>query len=304
MKKNIVSAILCQLAVCFALASGYRTLFDEMQPSWKGKVLVSANSGQVLTDNDLKRIYANHVKAIDVTDDTVRFTLRGLDVRAVESQLKPAYRAELTVNGKKCKYSKDELPYSRPKTSQYMLSDSCFYLTFDLSPQFQTVGVKTWISGFIVTEGLPEKGRKYPLTTLEYDEDEPILPWKRSMGDVATLQVVYMPACKDYFPDDSLQEDLRRKCIVLSSVAIIDGYVEIVEFKEAKGGRPASMKLRLEFNASLTGGEKGEHSSAIKVEKSEISLAQIEKTALEPMFFEMDYGWQHRYLPEDTFGAK
>lgn len=304
MKKNIVSAILCLFAVCFAFASGFRSLFDEKQPSWKGKVLVSANSGQVLTDGDLRRISVNHVKSIDVTGDTVRITLRGLDVRAVESQLKPAYRAELSINGKKCKYSKDELPYSRPKTSQYMLSDSCFYLTFDLSPHYQTAGVKTWISGFIVTSGMPEKGRKYPLTSLEYDEDEPILPWKRSMGDVATLQVVYMPACKDYFHDGSLPEDLRRKCIVLSSVAISDGYVEVMEFKEPKGGRPASMKLRLEFNASLAGGENGEHSSDIKVGKSEISLVQVEKTDLEPMFFEMDYGWQYRYLPEETFGTK
>lgn len=302
MKTRLVPLLLCALLSalqpCLGGVPSFRSLWDEWGSRSKGRVLICTNSAKVLTPEEMKRISASHIKSVDVFPDTIRFTLSGgYDPATIRMALKPGYRAELDINGHPCVYRKDELPALLPKTAQYALTDSCFYLTFDLSPEFQEKGEKAWISGFLIADSIPEPGRRYPLRQITYAEGDPIIGWQTAMGEIATLQIAYMPECRKFFPADSLPAGLEKQRIILNSVDITGGYIEITEFKAAKRRGLASLKMRMAFSATLAGGRDRQYSLDIVVSDGQATFHQVQKTDLQPMLFEIDYGWQDSFCP-------
>lgn len=267
-------------------------------PPFKDKVTVCVNSGKVLCAEEIGRISNIWVQRMDVGADTVMLTLKGPSIAAMGSRLKPAYRAEMKIEGEKCVYKKDELPEFRPKTSQYMLSDSCFYLTFELSPEFQTKGEKTWISMLMVLDSLPKVGRRYPLCRFEYDEDAPIKEWNRGAGYIATVQVAYLPPCHKVFPKDALIPAMKGKRVIMNSTAVNPGYVEVMGFHPSSGSKPGMMKLKTEFEVEVSVGGADGCSRRIVISDAVVTLNQVEATHLRPMLFEIDYGWGDSYISD------
>lgn len=266
---------------------------------FKNKIVVCVNSGKILTADEIARVSNLWVKSIDIEVDTVKLVLKGpmAMTRGMNSRLKPAYRAEFRINGEKCRYSKDELPDFEPKSSQYMISDSCFYLTFDLDPKFQTHGEKTWMSVFMILEGRPERGRRYPISLVRYDEGNPIQEWNRSCGDIAAVQLVYMPPCRKVMDENILPTQKKGQRVILNSVEIKEGFIEVEEFSESRKSASAMMKMKAEFELVVRGGEADGLSQELSIKSGSIMLSQIQKTDLMPLIFEIDYGWQYRYLP-------
>lgn len=297
-----IIAVIAMISGCLLLmARNQGAGLDPASEPLKDRVVVCVNSGKVLTDDEIRRVQQLWVKDMEVSEDTVRLTLRGPSVVEVGKRLKPSYRAEMEIDGEKCRYSKDELTAYTPKTSQYMLSDSCFYLTFDLAPKFQTKGEKTWISMFMILDSIPEIGKKYPVSTVRYDENIPIKEWKKSDGSVVTLQMVYLPLCGKMRRPDMLVPELQNKRVILNSVDISNGYVEVLEFQAARRLTPGRIKLRTEFDVTLSGLETDDVVSTLSVRKGVITLSQVQEADIKPMLFEIDYGWQDRYLPADSY---
>lgn len=275
---------------------GFRSLWDKRDNSWKGKTVYCTNSDRVLSENDMRHISANHINSIEISNDTIKISLRGgSDIHSLQKMLKPSYTCELSINESRCRYEKREIRSQKPKTAQYTISDSCFYLTFDISPEFQTKGIKTWMSFFIVTNAIPKPGTKFPIKTIIYNVDNPIKVWNTSDGDLAVVQIVHMPPCDDFF-NDSIAERHKNQRIILSSDQIINGQIEISEFNPGKS-ELASAKIKVELSASVSGGNNKEYSSTIYINNCTIDLYQIQKSNLPPMLFEIDYGWKDSYLP-------
>ena len=293
-----ISYIFMLLLGLVAVAQDKSAYLNPGGPPFKDKVTVCVNSGKVLCAEEIGRISRLWVKSMDVGADTVMLTLKGPSIAAMGNRLKPAYRAEMKIEGEKCVYKKDEIPEFRPKTSQYMLSDSCFYLTFELSPDFQTKGEKTWISMLMVLDSLPEIGRHYPITGFELEEDNPIKEWSGGMGDVVTVQLAYMPLCSKIFANDAMTPAMKGKCMILNSTDVSDGYVEVVEFTPSLKSKPGRIKLKFQLEAEISGTNADRYSRRIKVSDGVITLNQVEATNLRPLLFEIDYGWGDSYVPD------
>ncbi|MDE6371663.1 MAG: hypothetical protein K2K92_09270, partial [Duncaniella sp.] len=131
-------------------------MYEDINTDESGKVYICTNSGKEISAEQFRSINRYFIKKIFESDDTVRITLKGPgETRASYRELVNSYAADLKINGARCKYLKQELRESTPKTSQYNYTDSCFYLTFLLGHEFQTKGDMAEISAFLVPDSLP-----------------------------------------------------------------------------------------------------------------------------------------------------
>lgn len=121
------------------------------------------------------------------------------------------YRRYSNQQQKKSVYRKEEPPYHTPKTTQYNISDSCFYLTLELSPKFQKSGEKADLSLFLFCDSLPSIGDKFPIIPVTFDDDNPIKQWTKETGNAAILQIDIFQKQKTYFPKSFYRTPIMTK---------------------------------------------------------------------------------------------
>lgn len=264
--------VLIILLAFISLSVSGKTLYEMLlDKGCNGKVVYCTNNHSVLTQEQIEKLNHMLVKDFEMGADTVKVTLRGRSALELQHELEPSYRADLRVGENRCRYTCDEIPSFMPKTSQYMLSDTCFYLTFDLAPRFQTSGERVWLSMFMALDSIPGRGDVYNLVSVrDAVGDSTIVGWNRGMGDVSALQIMMMP--------DKSSRDYR------DLIPLKGGKVKIEQFKIHKSGL-ASIKLRLTLEAVIKPGE-----DIVRV-CGDINLMQIQKTDLQPCFFETDFAW-------------
>lgn len=270
MKTSIITLLFSIMLLCAhtAQARTVKEHFDD--PCYKDKVLFCTNNNRVLTREQASKLDHMLIKSMDILPDTIKITLKGRSIPELQEQLEPAYRAEIKIGGKTCRYECDEIPAFVPKTSQYMISDTCFYLTFDIAPRFQTKGPGTWLSMFMALDSIPTKGRVYPLRPVSsLTGDSVVVEWDRTIGSVAAVQLALMP-------DKSHRE-------VINATPSAPSTISVEEFRIHKSGL-ASIKLKFTITVTLP------DNSTLPVNAT-IDLRQIQPTDLHPHIFEIDYDW-------------
>lgn len=263
------------------------------------KIYFNENYGTVMSLDEFKRAQKEgQIKSLDICHDTIKVALKGIKIRVPEiSEYRRCYSANLSVNEEKTAYRKDEIPTHVPKTTQYNLTDSCFYLTFGLSPKFQTQGKKMDISIFLFCDTIPCAGERIPIIPTSFDEDNPIKEWSRDIGRVAIMQIGYFPKATDILPQYYLTESTRDKRIILSTTET-SGEIEILSVKRAKHPDQLEMKLRLNADASLN---HRDIDIPLHIKNGRIDLYQIENADIVPCFFEIDHIWPDPFIPANSF---
>lgn len=266
-----------------------------------GKVIISENYGTVMSYEQFKKLEeGGFVKSIDASADTVRVTLKGPKIHIPNlSDYKRSYSANLKVNGAKTVYQKEEIPSYTPKSTQYNLSDSCFYLTFGLSPKFQTKGVKMDLSLFLFSDSIPAIGVKFRIIKPAFNENNPIMAWTQEVGYVAVMQVGYFPETKDVVSKEFLTDSIRSKRLVLSSMDF-NGEVEVLSVNRGKHNDLLEMELGIDAKTELV----SDYIEGIKIPlniNGKIKLDQTERADLTPCYFEIDYVWPEYLIPLRAF---
>ncbi len=219
------------------------------------------------------------------------------------------YMAKIKINGKKYEYKKDIFRGLKPKSSQFAQSDSCFYLTFELSPLSQKKGEKTAISVFMIFDSKPEIGTSYPIVTIPENtngnENERIINWNRDMGNIVALQIAHMPLCKNYFAKDSVPTGHENDRIILNSFKISNGSMIIEKIEPySEKSNDIAIKLSFDFDAVVKGDNDESHATRLSVRDAKVALYLVEHTELEPTLFPIDYGWGYEYIPANSFSGK
>lgn len=263
------------------------------------KVYICTNSGREISTEEYSSINHQFIKRIIATDDTVRVTLRGPgEHRADYSAMVNSYTADINLNGNRCKYLRQELPEASPKTSQYNYTDSCFYLTFELSPKFQTRGSKVALSAFLISDSIPVVGKRYPVRPLLLDPSDPITEWSRSSGETAVVQLTCFPLCKDVVPGRLLEPADEDKRVILSTTQV-DGYMEVTRVKRLKKSDMYSIDLRLEAAGIIRPDFFEGFEYPVEIKDGGIRLYLVEKSDLKPCLFAIDYAWPDNFIPVD-----
>lgn len=216
------------------------------------------------------------------------------------------YKARLEFNGQKCSFRQDLFRFIAAKPSQYNLTDSCFFLTFELSPMACVKGEKTALSVFVALDSLPETGVAYPLVSIPENpesDSNPIIRWTRATGGIAAIQMAHMPVCRKIKVLKGLiPESHQNDRIILNSSEITDGCIWFDEISPySKGSSDYYIRLHMSFNGLLKGGENNEIELPVSVRKAEATLYLVQHADIEPLMFPIDYGWGYAYLPEESF---
>ncbi len=232
-------------------------------------------------------------KVIEGTgSDTVRVTLKEPKIHIPGiSEYDRCYSADLSVNGRKHVFKRIELPSHSPKSTQYNLTDSCFYLTFSLSPQNQTKGEKMEVSIFIFSDSIPHQGQRFKIITPGFNEDNPIMEWTRDIGFIAVMQVGFFPKASDIYPASDSINDRR---IALSTINFT-GEMEVLSIKPGKYQDQLEIELGLTATAILDSEQYDTLSIPLNI-NGKISLFQTEHADIVPCFFIIDYGWPDLFL--------
>lgn len=222
------------------------------------------------------------------------------------SMIVKGYKAKVEFNGQKCSFRQDLFRFIASKPSQYNLTDSCFFLTFELSPLACNKGEKTAMSVFVALDSLPKTGISYPLVSIPESPDpdnNPIVRWTSDIGDIAAIQMSHMPVCnKANSLKGKIPESHQDERIILNSTEISDGYIRFDQIEPySKGSPDYYIKLHMAFNGLLTGGDDNEIEMPVTVRKAEVTLYLVQKAYIEPLMFPIDYGWGYTYLPKDSF---
>lgn len=263
------------------------------------KVYICTNSGREISAEEYRNINSQFIKGIITTDDTVRVTLKGPgEHRDAYREMVNSYAADFNLNGVRCKYLKQELPEATPKTSQYSYTDSCFYLTFELSPKFQTTGLPTGVSAFLVTDSLPVVGKRYPVTPLTLDPTDPIVVWSRASGEMAAVQITCFPLSSDALPSGHIPPADTDKRVILSTTDVT-GSMEVTAVRRLKNRDMYRIDLRLDASATIRPDFLDGFEYPVEIKDAAIKLYLVEKTDLKPCFFAIDYAWPDNFIPQN-----
>lgn len=262
------------------------------------KIIINENYGTIMNYEQFKKYEKEgQIKTIDNISDTIKVTLKGPKLSIPDiSEYKRSYSANLSVNGKKHVFKSIEVPSFTPKPTQYNLTDSCFYLTFSLSPRNQIKGGKMDVSIFLFCDSIPHKGQKFKFIAPNFNEDNPIIEWTKNIGNVAVMQVGYFPKATDVLSDLSSMSDKR---IVLST-SNFTGEIEVLSIRQGKYNDQFEIELRLEAKAKLCSEHFPDFSMPLDIE-GKISLYQIESADIVPCFFEIEHEWPEYLIPLDIF---
>lgn len=167
-------------------------------------------------------------------------------------------------------------------------------------------GEKTAISVFVVFDSIPETGVDYPLVSLPENPEsdgDPIVRWTRHTGNIAAIQMVHMPICKNAKQVKGMIDPSHSEGrIILTSTEITDGNIRFEEIGPySKDSSDYRIKLKLSCNGRMTGGDNNEIEMPLSLTSGDITLHLVQHTELEPHLFPIDYGWGYNYLPKNSF---
>lgn len=265
------------------------------------RVIVCTNSGKWITEAEYRSINQRFIKKIAIKQvpddaDTIYVTLKGPGENRTEwSNLVKSYSATMNINGIKCSYLKNELKTFTPRTSQYNFSDSCFYLTFELGSQFQTHGLMSSLSIFLITDSIPVVGQRYTIGSITVSDDNPIEDWTSVTGERAAVQVTCYPLCKDVLQEPFLTPENEDKRIILSS-ADLSGEIEIKKIEKIKKSDMYRMHLRLNADGVIRPKFLEGFEYPVRIKDADIRLGLVERADLRPCLFTIDYSWPDNYI--------
>lgn len=273
--------------------------FSHTEP--RHRVIINENYGTEMSQEQLDRAdRAKLIKSIDIDGDTLRVSFRGPKLTIPDlSDYKRSYSADLIINGEKTLFRKKEIPSFTPKSSQYNLTDSCFYLSFDLSPRFQTKGVKMHISVFLFSDSVPSKGQRYQISAPSFDENNPIIGWTKEMGNMAVIQVGYFDEAEKIFDKSIVSDSIWDKRLVLSTMEF-SGSVEVISVRRSKSHNQLGMEMKIIAEATLSSNYFDNIRVPLDID-GRVRLYQIEKADILPCYFEMEFCWPDYLIPVDAF---
>lgn len=214
-----------------------------------------------------------------------------------------SYRAKMNVFGEKVAYEHYTVHRETPQPVEYAETDSCFYLTFEISELSQSDrGVPTTLNFFIVTPTRPRSGDTFPLVGIPESDDEsnPIVQWTRAVGPIAAVQVFALPRYRDIFAEDSVPEGHLRDRITLTDRSIDSGTITIEEIEpRSKGSDDLYVRLRFDdLRATLEGGEENRYSFPVSITAGVAELHYVKHEQMMPLLFPIDYKWADTYTPD------
>lgn len=219
-----------------------------------------------------------------------------------------SYRAKMQVYGQKIGYEHYTVHNEKKQPLEFAETDSCFYLTFEISELSQSdKGVPTTLNFFLITPRRPQKGDSYTLTSIPESDDEnnPIVAWDRSVGTMAAVQVFALPRCREVFAADSVPAGHGRDRIILTDRSIDAGTLTIEEIEpRSKGSEDLYIKLRFDLRATMAGGEDDLHTFPIDIRGGEAELFYVKREEMMPLIFPIDYKWADIYVPDRGRGKR
>lgn len=212
-----------------------------------------------------------------------------------------SYTAKMKINGDAVSYEHFTVHREKPQPLEYAESDSCFYLTFEISDLSQTSGVPCTANFFLILPERPAGGDSFSLRAIPESEDEsnPIVGWDRSLGPLAAVQICTVPRCREVFHPDSVPEGRSRDRIILSDISIDSGELRIEEIEpRSKGDEDLYIKLTFSINATMAGGEDKRYRFPLAIADGKAELFYVKKEEMMPLLFPIDYNWGHIYIPD------
>ena len=263
------------------------------------RVIICTNSGLRITHEQYHNINQYFIKEVDIKGDTLWVTLKGPSQTLPDfSRLKESYRADMRVNGERCLYHKRELSETTPKTTQYNQSDSCVYITFEVSPPYQTDGMRTSLSLFCILDSMPQPGEQLAITPMPVGEETPIVEWNSHAGQLVCAQVTCLPRCDEILPANYRNESTEGKLVILSSTDVT-GNMEITGVKTDKKGKLQGLNLKLDLDCVMRPDFLDGFEWPVRIRDANITLCQLEKAPLRPSLYRIDHAWPEHFVNEE-----
>lgn len=264
------------------------------------RTIIVTNSGLKISREQYRTINHHFIEAIDSKPDTLLITLKGPSQNTADfSRLKESYHAEMKVNGIQCVYHKRELPEFTPKTTQYNLSDSCVYITFEITPPFQTEGLRTSLSVFCILDSVPSPGDTFEVTPMPVDKENPIVEWQRGEGDLVCAQITCLPSADEVLPTESRSEANEGKLVILSS-SDVTGKMTVTGVKTDKKGRLLGLNVLMSLDCVMRPDFVEGWEWPVSIRDAHITLSMIEQAKLRPTLYQIEYAWPEHFVNKET----